>query len=91
MRNIVLAYDITDDKRRLKLFKTLEGFGTPVQLSVFECSLSDTNLLIMKRKVEKIIKKEDSVILYELCPRCLQKIERLGTVKRVLQDDVIVV
>jgi len=37
---IVLAYDIPDDRRRTKLFKTLKRFGFPVQESVFEFHLN---------------------------------------------------
>ena len=36
---VVVSYDITNDRRRLKVMKTLEGFGERVQYSVFECRL----------------------------------------------------
>lgn len=35
----VLAYDVTDDRRRTKLHTALKDFGTPVQRSVFEFDL----------------------------------------------------
>ncbi|HIP96765.1 MAG TPA: CRISPR-associated endonuclease Cas2, partial [Anaerolineae bacterium] len=34
---VVVAYDISNDRRRTKLHDTLLNFGTPVQYSVFEC------------------------------------------------------
>ena len=92
MKNLIVVYDIADDKRRLKLFKTLEGYGIPVQFSVFECVLSDEDFLRMRDKVDRIIDKdEDSVIYYELCLRCCDRVKRFGIRKRVTLDDVIVV
>lgn len=92
MRNIVLVYDIADDKRRIKLFKTLEGYGIPVQFSVFECELSEEDFVRMKYKIERIIKgDEDSVIYYELCPRCWSRTERLGIRKKVMPEGIIVI
>ncbi len=92
MRNIIVVYDVTDDRRRAKLFKTLEGYGIPVQFSVFECELSDENFLIMKHKVEGIINKdEDSVIYYDLCQRCWHRADRVGIRKKVMLENVIVI
>ena len=92
MRKIVLVYDIADDKRRTKLFKTLEGYGIPVQFSVFECELSEEDFVRMKYRVEGILKgDEDSVIYYELCPRCRGKTERVGIRKKVIPESVIVI
>ena len=92
MKNLIVVYDIADDKRRLNLFKTLEGYGIPVQFSVFECELSDEDFLLMRDKLERVIdKNEDSVIYYDLCPRCWKRIERVGIRKKIMLDDVIVV
>jgi len=38
---IVVAYDIIDDKRRNRVAKTMEDYGTRVQYSVFECVLEE--------------------------------------------------
>jgi len=35
----VIAYDLSDDRERLRVAKVLEGFGERVQGSVFECLL----------------------------------------------------
>ncbi|MER3447206.1 MAG: CRISPR-associated endonuclease Cas2 [Candidatus Dadabacteria bacterium] len=92
MRNIILVYDIADDRKRTKLFKILEGYGIPVQFSVFECELSDENFLLIRDKVERIINKnEDSVIYYDICPRCRHRIERVGIRKKVTLENMIVV
>lgn len=92
MRSLVVVYDITDDKRRTKLFKTLEGFGIPVQFSVFHCELDEENLLIMRNKVDQIINRsEDSVIYYDLCPRCRNRIEKVGIEKKVMPEDIVII
>src|SRR5690606_2499180 len=36
----LVTYDIRDDKRWRRVFKTMKGFGEWLQLSVFQCRLS---------------------------------------------------
>jgi len=73
---IVVSYDISDDKRRTRLHHTLKNFGTPVQYSVFECVLDETQFRRMKEAVAKVIKKDiDLVRYYSLCQRCQKHIE----------------
>jgi CRISPR-associated protein Cas2 len=82
---IVVCYDIPDDRRRTRIGKTLEGFGYRVQKSVFECEVSPELYQKMKRRVEKVVRKEeDSVRYYNLCQSCLGKVEicGLGEVQR---------
>ena len=41
MRNAYLVcYDVCDDKRLQKIYKTMRGWGDHLQLSVFQCELS---------------------------------------------------
>ena len=37
---ILVSYDIPNDKRRLKVMKAVQDYGTRVQYSVFECELT---------------------------------------------------
>ena len=37
----LVCYDITSDRVRNKIVKTLEGYGRRVQYSVFECDLDE--------------------------------------------------
>jgi len=73
---IVVAYDISDDRRRTRLHKKLKGFGTPVQYSVFECILSPKDLERMKKAVRGVIKEGegDTVRYYILCEACRRRI-----------------
>jgi len=44
----LIAYDVSDDKRRARVFKTLMGNGDHAQFSVFFCDLNDVELLKLK-------------------------------------------
>lgn len=39
-RFYLVSYDITDDRRRARIFKLLRGWGERVQFSVFCCQLN---------------------------------------------------
>lgn len=76
---VVIVYDISNDRRRVKLHNLLKDYGTPVQYSVFECSLSKEKETEMKRRVIKLIKKKvDRIRYYPLCESCIKKIEAPG-------------
>ncbi len=76
---VVVSYDITNDRRRRKVHKTLEGFGSRVQFSVFECHLSETQLAQLKRRLEKLIaRKQDSLRFYYLCAADVRRVETMG-------------
>jgi len=72
---IVVCYDIPDDRRRTKVGKILEGFGTRVQKSVFECDLQQKHLQRLKQRLAKVLKEEDSLRYYYLCAECISKVE----------------
>lgn len=76
---VVVSYDIVDDKRRTKIHKILKNFGTPVQYSVFECTLDAASLERMRKKLKlQVNQKEDSVRFYLLCEACVPKVQILG-------------
>jgi CRISPR-associated protein Cas2 len=72
---VVVCYDIPSDRRRAKVGKILEGFGTRVQKSVFECDLQVKHLQKLKQKLTRGLKEEDSLRYYHLCGQCLPKVE----------------
>ena len=64
---VLIAYDITDDRRRTKIAKLMEGYGDRVQGSVFESDLDRSRLEELIRRTRKLIRpSEDSVRFYEL-------------------------
>ena len=63
----LVSYDISDAKRLRKVFKTMRGFGNPVQYSVFFCTLSKAECLILQTKLLDIINvTEDRVMVVNI-------------------------
>jgi len=61
----LITYDITDNKRRNKLFKLLLGYGINVELSVFELEIDSKDLKKLIFEIKKIINpKEDAVYIF---------------------------
>lgn len=72
---IVVAYDITDDKRRKEVFRRLKDFGDPRLRSVFECWVTPSALARLQRELAWIVKvHEDSVRCYFLCEQCEKRV-----------------
>ena len=70
MRNTFLVcYDICDDKRLKKVFKTMRNYGDQLQYSVFECQMTATDLVRCRTDLAAIIKNnEDQVLFVNLGP-----------------------
>lgn len=67
----VLAYDVSSDKRRRRLFRKLHRFLLPVQESVFEGPLDRRLLAKLEALLHRTIDmEEDSVRIYRLCDSC---------------------
>jgi CRISPR-associated protein Cas2 len=78
----IVTYDICDPKRLRKAFKVCKAHGVHLQLSVFECDLSEADLVKLKYQLAGIIHAtEDQVLFVELGPtasRGSRVIESLG-------------
>lgn len=70
MRKIYLVtYDIRDDKRLRKVFRTMRNWGDHLQYSVFECQLNDSDLIRLKSELREIINHaHDQILLIDLGP-----------------------
>ena len=65
----MVCYDIADDKRLRKVFKTCGNFGDHLQFSVFECDLSGTERVELETKLQAVIHHElDQVLFIGLGP-----------------------
>lgn len=85
---IVLCYDISDNRRRARLFKRLKGFLTPVQESVFEGNLPDRRWGDLLNTVRRCIRADaDTVRIYTICQRCQGGAVLLGTAARLRTPD----
>ncbi|PMB85059.1 CRISPR-associated endonuclease Cas2 [Dolosicoccus paucivorans] len=86
--NSLIIYDISNDKRRLKLAKLLEGYGIRVQYSCFEVSLRPTQ---HKELVDQIMTfhanhEEDNIIIYQSLNT---EITRLNAIEVNINEDFI--
>ena len=73
---LVVAYDITDDKRRKKVTKVLFRYGgVRVNFSVMELSVTEQDChRLIKEISDVILQKEDTVIFYSLDVNSFSKI-----------------
>lgn len=72
---IVIAYDISETKRRNKVAKLLRQYGSPINLSVFECMVTEAQLINFRESIYKLIdSKQDKVVYYRMCLNCYTKI-----------------
>jgi CRISPR-associated protein Cas2 len=82
-RRYLVCYDIAHPKRLRRVAKTMEGFGTRIQFSVFECPLDDLRLQQAKAELAKILQADqDQVLFVSLGPEAADAtliIEALGT------------
>lgn len=89
----VIAYDVVDDRRRLRVMKAVENFGDRVQDSVYEVLLERPVFERLRRRIADLIDpKEDTVRYYHLCAACCSRIERdgIGPEPRQEQDLILI-
>jgi len=66
-KRYLIAYDISDDKRRDSVFKALMDNGDHVQYSVFLCDLDTRELAELKGTLtQQINHRQDQVIIVNL-------------------------
>lgn len=77
-----VTYDIRDSKRWRRVYKTMKGFGSHLQLSVFQCELPGMDYIKMKAALSEMINHhEDHVLIVDLGPtegRPIKSVESLG-------------
>lgn len=87
----VIAYDLSNDKRRTKIHNILSGFGQWTQYSLFECHLTDKQYLQLRQRLAKVLQADqDSLRFYPLCVACLAKVETVGSKKPKDEATIIV-
>lgn len=73
--NVLVSYDISDDRRRNRLAKILKDYGIRVQYSVFELQVNDSQLAKLLGQVASVINTgDDNVRYYTLCAGCVKKV-----------------
>lgn len=68
-RRTLIAYDVTDDPRRLRLATEILKYGDRVQYSVFMVDATPTRLARLLRALEELMEPgQDSVLVCDLGP-----------------------
>ncbi len=68
-RHYLITYDVSNDKRRTRLFDYLQGEGDHAQYSVFFCDLDPAELATVRARATQIIDhRQDQVLILELGP-----------------------
>jgi CRISPR-associated protein Cas2 len=84
-KHYLIAYDITDDRRRRLIVKLLMNYAYRIQFSIFEFTATESIAQKIYEKVKRIIEEnEDSVSIYELCSEDWNKRIRMGVNKEEL-------
>jgi CRISPR-associated protein Cas2 len=71
----VIAYDISDDRRRSHVAAVLQAYGDRIQRSVFVCMTEPELITEIRSRVAGIIKPEtDSVYVFRQCAACWEAV-----------------
>lgn len=93
-RLFIVTYDIADEKRWRRVFKTMNGYGEWIQLSVFQCRLTRRRRAELETRLREVIKAgEDHMLLIDVGPadQIHLAIESLGkTFARIERQAVVI-
>ena len=65
----VVTYDISDPRRLRAVYRLMRGYGQHIQLSVFRCELSRTELIELRdRLTDAIHHSHDQILFIDLGP-----------------------
>ncbi|MCS6964474.1 MAG: CRISPR-associated endonuclease Cas2 [Thermoflexus sp.] len=78
MPYLVIAYDVPDNLRRLRLARILLGALDRVQKSVFEGEVEEGRIARIEERIRRVVRPEDSVRIYILCAACQRRIRGIG-------------
>jgi len=65
----IVAYDIADQKRWRRVFRTMKGYGEWLQLSVFQCRMSKRRQAELIAAIDEVINhRADHVVMLDFGP-----------------------
>ena len=88
---LAIAYDVSDDRNRRQVYRTLQRYGAWKQYSVFEVEVSRTQRVELEDELESAIEPADGdrIRIYRLCESCIDDISDLGAQPPGEQSNVI--
>ena len=90
----IVAYDISDPRRWRRVFRLMNGYGEWLQLSVFQCRLSQRRRIELKFALGEIIDhSQDHVVILDLGPAASirPRVESLGKPFTVVERGPVIV
>lgn len=89
--HIAVAYDVSEDKNRRRVYQTLQRYGAWKQYSVFELEVSKSERVELEDELESHIEPADGdrIRMYRLCSACLDATTDLGADPPDEQSNVI--
>ncbi|HQU73025.1 MAG: CRISPR-associated endonuclease Cas2 [Calditrichaeota bacterium] len=76
---LLICYDISKNRTRNKISKKLLDEGLErVQKSVFEGSLPQKQLGALRKQLNRLLGKKDSIRYYQLCKSCQERVLKLN-------------
>ncbi|MGH3260526.1 MAG: CRISPR-associated endonuclease Cas2 [Trebonia sp.] len=94
-RRCLIAYDVADDRRRVKVANFLSAHGDRVQYSVFVVDCRPAKLIRLRAKLATLIRAdEDSILLCDLgAPdqAASDTMQYLGTRRAITSDTLAIV
>ena len=83
----LICYDIRCPKRWRKTYKLLEGYGDRIQYSIFRCWLSMRMREKLRWELEKILTKDDDLLLIRLSTQCIHDLPKYNRENTWLLDE----
>jgi CRISPR-associated protein Cas2 len=93
-RIYIVTYDISDDRRWRRVFKLMKGYGTWLQLSVFQCRLTARRRQELAAALEAVIHhRDDHVLIIDVGPaeKVDPRVESLGRAFEGIKREAIIV
>ena len=77
---LAIAYDVSDDANRRRVYQTLQRYGAWKQYSVFELEISRTQRVELEDELEAEIEPADGdrIRIYRLCESCIDDVTDIG-------------
>lgn len=93
----VVSYDITSDRLRSQISKTLEGYGCRIQYSVFECRINHKKYEELYNKLRIMMldaEEKGNIRFYCICGNCEEKVHTIGKipieVEKIVESVIVV-
>ncbi|MCM1326304.1 MAG: CRISPR-associated endonuclease Cas2 [Bacteroidales bacterium] len=86
---VLIIYDITDNKKRLKLSKLLLGYGFRIQKSAFEAVITDKRYKELLERLPAYTSPEDSIRAYKIIGK--GQVVTFGKKTETEAEDIIII